>query len=87
MPDRPRLNAPWRGAGRRDRLRAGDIGERTEAPQRSARQRHLESFAALASRVSTRLDRFGHAEWQQAIDALQIGAIVQPSMAEGTRTG
>jgi DNA invertase Pin-like site-specific DNA recombinase len=48
-----------------------------------ASQRFLESFAAVAQRVRARLDSFGHAQWQEAIDALQIGAVVQRATAEG----
>ena len=39
-------------------------------------QRFLDSFAGLCAQVSRRLDRFSHAEWQQAIDALGITATV-----------
>ena len=50
-----------------------------------ASRRVLDSFASLASRVSAHLDAFGHAEWQQAIDALRISAVVQPATAGGER--
>lgn len=50
-----------------------------------ASQRFLEGFASSAHRVRERLDSFGHAEWQEAIDALQIGAVVQPSTTDGDR--
>jgi len=50
-----------------------------------ASRRFLDSFTALASRVSARLDAFGYEEWQQAIDALQISAVVRPASGGGDR--
>jgi hypothetical protein len=50
-----------------------------------ASRQFLDSFTSLASRVSARLDAFDHDEWQQAIDALQISAVVQPAKAGGDR--
>ena len=44
-------------------------------------QRFLRGFTQLAGRVSPRLDRFSHADWQQAIDALEITATVYPASA------
>ena len=41
-------------------------------------RRYLETFAAQAATVSARLDNFGHAEWQDAIDALGLQATVYP---------
>jgi hypothetical protein len=42
-------------------------------------RRYLEAFADQAAIVSARLDGFGHAEWQDAIDALGLQATVYPA--------
>jgi hypothetical protein len=46
-----------------------------------ASQRFLDGFAGLCAQVRRRLDRFDRREWQQAIDALGITAVVRRAPA------
>jgi DNA invertase Pin-like site-specific DNA recombinase len=59
--------------------------DRTELKRRRAgweqSRRYLETFAEQAATVAARLDGFGYAEWQDAVDALGLQATVYPSAA------
>lgn len=48
-------------------------------------QRFLDTFALVARRMAVVLDRLDHAGWQEAIDALQITAVVQRSAVPDER--
>jgi DNA invertase Pin-like site-specific DNA recombinase len=50
-------------------------------------RRFLAGFVETAAGVAAKLDGFGHAEWQKAVDALGINAVVRPVGKGWMKTG